>query len=432
MRIAVLGLWHLGTVTAASLASVGHSVLGYDEDASVVAGLSAGRLPVSEPGLDDLVRREVSNGRLAFSADLASVGDADVVWVAYDTLVDDRDRADADKVLDQVRNSFAHVKADTLFIVSSQLPVGSTHTLEKDFATARPGVRASFAYSPENLRLGSALDVFLKPDRVVVGVRDSSSRERVQAMLAPITSRIEWMSVESAEMTKHALNSFLATSIAFINEIAGICERVGADAGEVARGLKTDVRIGPRAYLRPGPAFAGATLARDVHFLDAIGKKVGRPTELLTSVARSNETHRAWPLRRLGELMGDLTSVRVAVLGLTYKPGTDTLRRSTTVEICRELAKQGAIVTAYDPALRQVPADIAKFIDLRPSANEAVTGASALIIGNESPQFRELSPEELTSSMTGSLVIDPGGFLENVLGKHPRIRYCKVGRQIET
>jgi UDPglucose 6-dehydrogenase len=432
MRVAVLGMWHLGTVTAAALASVGHSVLGYDDDANVVSGLASGRLPVVEPGLAELVLQETQSGRLRFSHDGALLGEADVVWVAYDTPVDDDDRADTDYVLDHVKGTFPYVKADVLFVVSSQLPVGSTRALEEAFAAARPGVRASFAYSPENLRLGSALDVFLRPDRVVVGVRDTASRERISALLAPINARIEWMSVESAEMTKHALNSFLATSIAFINEIAGICERVGADAGEVARALKSDVRIGPRAYLRPGPAFAGATLARDVQFLDAIGKKVGRPTQLLTSVAVSNESHRAWPLRRLGELLGNLAGARVAVLGLTYKPGTDTLRRSTTVEICRELAGRGAIVAAYDPALRQLPSEIAQFIELRPTASAAVAGASALLIGNEAPEFLDLDGEQLTRSMASPLVIDPGGFLESLLGKHRGIRYFKVGRQSET
>jgi UDPglucose 6-dehydrogenase len=425
-------MWHLGTVTAASLASVGHEVLGYDEEESVVAGLREGRLPIIEPGLAELVVQQTRGGSLRFSSDPTLLGDADVVWVAYDTPVDDQDQADVDDVLDRVRNVFAHVKADVLFLVSSQLPAGSTRVLEENFAAARPSVGVSFAYSPENLRLGSALDVFLRPDRVVVGVRDSASRERIQAMLAPITSRIEWMSVESAEMTKHALNSFLATSIAFINEIAGICERVGADAGDVARALKSDVRIGPRAYLRPGPAFAGATLARDVGFLGALGAKVGRPTQLLTSVALSNDLHRAWPLRRLRELMNHLAAARVAVLGLTYKPGTNTLRRSTTVEICRELAKSGALVTAYDPSLQQLPPEIAAFIDLRPSASAAAAGAAALLIGNESPEFLGLDLETLVRGMADPLVIDPGGFLESVLGKHHGIRYFKVGRQNET
>jgi UDPglucose 6-dehydrogenase len=432
MRIAVLGMWHLGTVTAASLASVGHSVLGYDEDEQVVAGLRSGSLPVAEPGLAELVQKETESGRLGFSSDPALLGDAAVVWVAYDTPVDEEDRADVGYVIDRIARTFAHVRGDVLFLISSQLPVGSTQALEKAFAAARPDVRGTFAYSPENLRLGSALDVFLRPDRVVVGVRDAVSRERLQSVLGPITDRIEWMSVESAEMTKHALNAFLATSVAFINEIAGICERVGADAGEVARALKSDVRIGPRAYLRPGPAFAGATLARDIGFLGDIGKRVGRPTQLLSSVASSNELHRAWPLRRLRELLVDLASARIAVLGLTYKPGTDTLRRSTTVEICRELAKSGARVRAFDPALQSLPPDVAAFIELCPSASAAFAGASALLLGNESPAFRDLDADEVARAMAHPLVVDPGGFLEGVLGKHRGIRYCKVGRQSET
>jgi UDPglucose 6-dehydrogenase len=429
MRIAVLGMWHLGTVTAASLASVGHSVLGYDEDEGVVAGLRSGNLPVAEPGLKNLVVQEIESGRLRFSSDRTLIGDADVVWVAYDTPVDEEDRADVGHVTERIRSTFPYVKADALILVSSQLPVGTTKALEKTFAAVRPDVRVSFAYSPENLRLGTALDVFLRPDRVVVGVRDATSRDQLQSMLSPITDRIEWMSVESAEMTKHALNSFLATSVSFINEIAGICERVGADAGEVARALKSDIRIGPRAYLRPGPAFAGATLARDIGFLETIGKETGRPTQLLTAVASSNDLHRMWPLRRLRELLGELASTRIAVLGLTYKPGTDTLRRSTTVAICRELAKGGALIAAYDPALRALPSELAAFVDLCSSASAAITGASAVLIGNESAEFRDLNANELTRLMGDPMVVDPGGFLEEVLGKHAGIRYYKVGRQ---
>jgi UDP-glucose 6-dehydrogenase len=230
-------------------------------------------------------------------------------------------------------------------IVSSQLPVGSVARLE----AMAPKLR--FAASPENLRLGKAIEVFTKPDRVIVGVRDDATKATVTKLFAPITDRIEWMSVESAEMTKHAINAFLALSVTFANELASVCERVGADAKEVERGLKTESRIGPKAYLAPGGAFAGGTLARDVAFLTALGKQHALVLPLLGGVRPSNEAHKHWPQRRLIDRLGEIAGKTIAVWGLTYKAGTDTLRRSASVELCRDLAARGAKVVAWDPAL---------------------------------------------------------------------------------
>ena len=246
MDVAVAGLWHLGTVTAACLAKAGLRVRAFDQDIDIVLGLQEGRLPVAEPGLADLTARCMSDGLLSFSNDPAAVA-ADVVWITYDTPVDEQDRADVSFVMNSIAVLFPYLKHDSLVIVSSQLPVGSTARLEAMYRAAHPDGKASFAYSPENLRLGKAIEVFARPDRVVVGIRSEADRARIASLLAPFTDRVEWMSVESAEMTKHALNAFLATSIVFINEVAALCERVGVDVREVERGLKSDIRIGQRA-----------------------------------------------------------------------------------------------------------------------------------------------------------------------------------------
>jgi UDPglucose 6-dehydrogenase len=425
-------MWHLGTVTAACLSSVGHAVVGYDEDQGTIERLRKGEPPIAEPGLAELASEQMRAGRLEFSSNAGDVASADVLWVAYDTPVDDEDRADVDSVVRKVKSFFSVLRPGTLVLISSQMPVGSTRALERAFETERPGVDVRFAYSPENLRLGKALDVFLRPDRVVAGVRDSVARGRIAELLKPITDRIEWMSVESAEMAKHALNAFLATSVAFINEIAGICEQVGADAGEVARALKTDIRIGPRSYLGPGAAFAGGTLARDLSFLTEVGAANDCPVHLVTAVAESNAAHRGWPVRRVRDLAGELRGKQVAVLGLTYKPGTDTLRRSSSVETCRELARLGAKVSAFDPAVASLPAAFAEFISLRGGTREAMTGADVLIVGTAWPEFAEIGPGDLVALMREALVLDPAGFLERTLAVDPRIRYFKVGRHDET
>jgi UDPglucose 6-dehydrogenase len=429
MKICVAGLWHLGTVTAACLASAGHQVTGLDFDPQVIDGLAAGRPPLFEPGLEDLVTAGLTAGRLRFTTDAAeAVPDCQAVWVAYDTPVDDNDLADVDYVVERVRRLFPWLGAGALVIVSSQLPVGTSRRLEREFAAARPGVDVGFACSPENLRLGKAIDVFTRPDRVVVGVRREGDRAIVQALLAPLTDRIEWMSVESAEMTKHAVNAFLATSVTFINEIATICEQVGADASEVERGLKTEARIGPKAYLSPGGAFAGGTLARDIAFLSQLGREHAVATHLLSSVRSSNDDHRRWAERRLEQRLGGVAGRTIAVWGLTYKPGTDTLRRSSSIELCESLAAQGARVVAHDPAVTALPPDLQPRLTLAAGALDAVDRASALVVATPWPEYRQVDAASVARRMAGRLVLDANRHLGATLGAEPRLDYVSVGR----
>lgn len=425
MKVCVAGLWHLGTVTAACLASGGHDVTGWDANGETIARLARNEPPVFEPGLAELVTRGVAEGRLRFTTDAAeALRDAEIVWVAYDTPVDDDDNADVEFVMKSVESLLPHVPNGALILISSQLRAGSTRALERRAA----GRKITFGYSPENLRLGNAIEVFTKPDRVVAGVRNDRDRARVAELLSPFTERIEWMSVESAEMTKHALNAFLAMSVAFINEIATICEQVGADAKEVERGLKSEQRIGPKAYLGPGGAFAGGTLARDVVFLSALGREHGVPADLVSAVKASNDAHRGWPRRRLRELLGDVSGTRIAVWGLTYKPDTDTLRRSPAVELCRWLVEQGAHVAAHDPAVEAL--DMAG-VELCADALAAANGASALVVMTEWPDYKTIDGEAIAGALGGRrLVLDANRFLAQQLGANPRVVYATVGKAV--
>jgi UDPglucose 6-dehydrogenase len=313
-------------------------------------------------------------------------------------------------------------------LISSQVPVGTTGRLEQRYAQEYPGTPVSFAYSPENIRLGRAIQVFTDPDRVVVGARTDTDRARLTWLFQPITSRIEWMSVESAEMTKHAINAFLATSVTFINEIAALCEQVGADAAEVERGLKTEARIGPKAYLSPGAAFAGGTLARDIVFLSRFGQTEGVATHLLSSVKASNDAHRHWAERRLSQALRSLAGLRVAVWGLTYKPGTDTLRRSSAVELCQWLASQEADIRVHDPAVKNLPAELAAQVHLADNALSAVEGAAALIVATPWPEYHEVAADEVAARMARRLVLDANRFLGQTLGACASIEYFSVGK----
>jgi UDPglucose 6-dehydrogenase len=427
VKICVAGLWHLGVVTAACVAAAGHRVVAFDEDASVVAGLTSGILPVDEPGLAQLVRQQLAAGSLSFTHQREqALRDAEVIWITYDTPVDANDRADVDYVMARVRAVVAAADPSAVIIISSQLPVGSTRLLEHP---TRP--RRTLAYSPENLRLGDAVAAFTQPDRIVVGIRPEGDRDRIEELLGAFSSRIEWMGVESAELVKHGVNAFLALSVAFANELAGIAERVGADPAEVERGLKSEGRIGARAYLRPGAAFAGGTLARDIDYLTQIGERERAPTELLRAVRVSNDEHKQWAWRTIESLVGGgsggLDGHVIGVWGLVYKQGTDTLRRSSAVELCRELVRAGAVVKAHDSAVRVVPDDLSGVFTLCATPLEAAEEASAVVIETDWPLYREVEPERLVAAMQSPIVVDANGFLLETLGDVSGLRYLRVG-----
>ena len=419
MNVTVLGLWHLGTVTAACTARH-HRVTGLDFDEVVVTGLRAGRAPLHEPGLDDLLAAGLASGRLQFSTDPKSAATTDVLWVCYDTPVDADDRSDLPWVMERIARVLPHLRPGTVVLISAQLPVGTCATLAK----AHPALH--FASSPENLRLGKALDAFEKPARIIVGATEPARRP-LETLLTPIGAPLSWMRPESAEMVKHALNSFLALSVAYINEIAALSETVGADAQEVAAGLKSDPRIGPRAYLGPGGPFAGGTLARDVVSLTKLGTAQNIPLALIPAIKESNDRHRGWNFRKVRAALTGVPSPVVAVLGLAYTPNTNTLRRSAAVELCRQLLAAGMKVQAYDPLIRSADAEH-RDLPLAASVADALRGAHAAVICTEWPVFRDLPWPALLGTMAKPVVIDANRLVEKAVAPAPGLVYLTVGR----
>jgi UDPglucose 6-dehydrogenase len=432
MKICVFGLWHLGSVIATCLAEKGFEVIGLDPDPNRIKDLQKGIPPIFEPGLEESIKKSLASKRLFFTTDeKIALDKTDMLWVAFDTPVDENDRADVDYVIDQVKKLFGHLTSGRIILISSQLPVGSTRHLKEAFLEEYPEKELIFAYSPENLRLGRAIESFTKPERIVVGLNNNEGKEQIEAVLKPFCNSIEWMSVESAEMTKHGLNAFLATSISFINELAILCEKVGADAREVERGLKTDPRIGIKSYLKAGSAFAGGTLARDIVFLDTIGRSLSVPTPLITAVNISNQEHKMWSLEKLKMELGDFQDKTVAVLGLTYKPGTNTLRRSSSIELCETLVKYGVILKCHDPSLKKLPPEYEKKFNFSTSINDTLKEADALIVATEWPDYKSLSVNDILKNMKKPVVIDANRFIEIPLGLDQRIIYFAVGRPME-
>lgn len=422
MKLCVLGLWHLGCVTAACCAKH-FQVAGLDFDAANVGRLQSGQAPLLEPGLNELLASGLAAGRLDFTTDAqAACAQAEVLWLTYDTPVNENDESDVEYVLGNLRRALAHLPAGALVLISAQLPVGTCARLEKEFP------QFHFACSPENLRLGKAIEAFEKAERAIVGLRSDAKQALLAQLFQPFASQTIFMRTESAEMVKHALNSFLALSITFINEIARLCEHTGADAKEVSVGLKSEPRIGPKAYLGPGGPFAGGTLARDVVSLSRLAVACGETILVIPAIKQSNDLHRAWAFRRLQSRLGSLAGRRICVLGLTYTTNTDTLRRSAAVELCQQLVTAGAKVAAFDPAVKQLPAEMAA-VTLAVDMAAALAEAEAVVVCTEWPQFRQADWAQLVSSMRLAVVVDANRFLEKELKHQPGVEHLSVGRR---
>ncbi len=421
MKIVVQGLWHLGTVTAACCARH-FQVVGLDFDAANVAKLNSGMAPLFEPGLDNLLAAGIAAKKLSFTTDpKIACAKANVLWVAYDTPVNDNDESDVNFVLGNLRRALPSLPNDALVLISAQLPVGTCAKLERELP------QFHFACSPENLRLGKAIDAFEKAERAVVGIRTDAKKTLLEELFKPFAAQVIFMRTESAEMVKHALNSFLALSITFINEVARLCEHTGADAKEVSIGLKSEPRIGPKAYLGPGGPFAGGTLARDVVTLSKLAEANGEKISVIPAIKQSNDLHRGWAFRRLLSRLGALRGKKIAVLGLTYTTNTDTLRRSAAVELCQQLLQAGAQVSAFDPSVKSLPAEL-KSVSLANEISAALAGADAAAVCTEWPQFRQADWPNIVPQMRGKTFVDANRFLEKELKSIAGVEHLSVGR----
>jgi UDPglucose 6-dehydrogenase len=396
--IALVGLWHLGSVAAAAWAATGRSVIAWDPDRNLRRGLQTGHAPVAEPNLDGALTQGLERGLLRIT-DEPPFASASIAHLAYDTAVGSTGGAD-DARLDLAVNEFAATAPQgSLLLVSSQLPVGTSRVWRARLMAEDRGLL--LAHAPENLRLGRALDDFLHPDRLLIGADDDAAFDLAAAALAPFSSTPMRLSLASAEMAKHATNAYLALCVAFANDLAWLSLCAGADPSEVAAALRADPRVSPSAPLRPGPAFSGATLMRDLVTLRNLGEECGRP-DLFDTVIRSNERHAEVALTWLEESLGSLAGTRIAVAGLTYKPGTSTLRDSLPLKLISQLIERGASVVAWDPEAE--PFEATAGLTRATSLEESVEGADALAVMTALPQIGDADWQALRPARR--LVID--------------------------
>ncbi len=429
-KVCVIGLWHLGAVASACLAELGYQVVGVERDPATAANLNRGIPPLFEPGLAELMAKHLATGRLRYTSDLGDgTAAAPYVLIAYDTPVDDQDDPDLAPIIAAVQDLAGRLEDGATVVVSSQVPVGTCEALADRLRTLAPGLRFGMACVPENLRLGQAIERFLRPDLLVLGADNDETRAKVEALFSPIAAPRVCVDLRTAEMIKHAINAYLATCISLGNELANLCDEVGADAFQVVRALKLESRVSPKAPLLPGLGFAGGTLARDMKVLKKLAEQYGYAAPLVNGVLAVNQIQNGTIVRRLEKLLGTVQARTIGVLGLTYKPGTSTLRRSAAIEIIQSLVARGATVRAYDP--KADPGEMAPYLRefiLCGDPYAVAQGAHALVLATPWPEFKQLDLSRLRTLMRDPVFLDAANMLDPDQVTQAGFLYQGIGR----
>ncbi|MEM7224026.1 MAG: UDP-glucose/GDP-mannose dehydrogenase family protein [Pseudomonadota bacterium] len=435
MRIAMIGTGYVGLVSGACFAEFGNSVICVDNDREKTARLEAGEIPIFEPGLDNLVANNRSAGRLSFTNDLASaVEDAELVFIAVGTPTDDQDgQADLSYVRAAAREVGAALKGYTVVVTKSTVPVGTGREVAQILSEVRPDGDFDVVSNPEFLREGSAINDFMRPDRVIIGTDGERARDVMRRLYRPlylIERPIIFTNRETAELTKYAANAFLATKITFINEFADLCEKLGGDVHDVAKGIGLDGRIG-RKFLHPGPGYGGSCFPKDTRAIAHSARDFGSPLRIIDTVIEINDQRKERMAERvIAACGGSVAGKEIAILGLTFKPNTDDMREAPSLKIVPALQAAGAQVRAYDPegieqAKREL-SDVAWCED----AYQAMTGAHALVIVTEWNEFRALDLERAKELMAEPVLVD----LRNVCSPRDAVaagfRYSGIGRPV--
>ena len=411
MRIAIVGTGYVGLVSGACFADFGHDVVCVDKDAAKIAQLEAGEMPIYEPGLDALVSSNVAAGRLSFTVDLASaMRGARAVFIAVGTPSRRGDgHADLSFVYAAAREIAASIEGFTVVVTKSTVPVGAGDEVERILRETRPGIDAAVVSNPEFLREGAAIEDFRRPDRIVVGLEDERARAVMTEIYRPLylnQAPMLFTGRRTAELTKYAANAFLATKITFINEIADLCERVGADVQQVARGIGLDNRIGGK-FLHAGPGYGGSCFPKDTLALARTGQEHGAPMRIVETVAAINDTRKSAMARKVVEAVGgDLRGKTVAILGLTFKPNTDDMREAPSLALIQSLQDKGAAIRAYDPVGMEEAAKLLNGVTFCRDAYHCAEGADALAIVTEWTQFRALDLDRLKTLLRAPAFVD--------------------------
>ena len=433
MKVVMIGTGYVGLVSGVCFSDFGHDVICVDKDPAKIDALNAGEVPIFEPGLDDLMHKNVAAGRLSFTLDLAqAVGDADAVFIAVGTPTRRGDGHADLTYVDAAAAEIANALKDyTVVVTKSTVPVGTNRRVQKIIADTNPSADFDVASNPEFLREGAAIDDFMRPDRVVVGLEGDRAKTVMEALYRPLSLReapVIFTDIESAEMIKYAANAFLATKITFINEIAALCEKVGANVKSVSKGMGLDGRIGDK-FLHAGPGYGGSCFPKDTKALARIGQEHASPVSIVEAVIEVNDRVKRRMIDKVMELCDDhVNGKKIAVFGVTFKPNTDDMRDAPSLSIVPALVGAGAKITVVDPEGRKEGEELLPGVAWAEDAYEAATGADAVLILTEWNQFRGLDLERLAGVMNTPSMAD----LRNIYRPHEAreagFKYVSIGR----
>ncbi len=433
MRIAMIGTGYVGLVSGTCLADFGHHVTCVDTDESKIEGLRAGRMPIWEPGLESLVKSNVERGRLEFTTDLGrAVADAEAVFIAVGTPSRRGDgHADLSYVFAAVEQLAGLLTRPVVVVTKSTVPVGTGDRIAALLKEKGAPEGVTVASNPEFLREGAAIADFKHPDRILVGAEDDKARECLAEIYRPLflnRAPLLFTSRRTAELTKYAANAFLATKISFINEMADLCEAVGADVQDLARGIGLDNRIGPK-FLHAGPGYGGSCFPKDTLALLRTAETEGVKQRIVSTVVEVNDRRKEGLADRVREALGgNLEGKRIGVLGLTFKPNTDDMRDAPSIPLIEGLVAGGASVAAFDPVGREQAEKLLPSIDYASSAEEVADGADALVIVTEWDEFRALDLADIAGRMRGKMLVDLRNIYDQDEARQAGLAYRGVGR----
>lgn len=432
MHIAVIGTGYVGLVTGACFAEFGVDVTCVDIDAEKIARLSAGEMSIYEPGLEQLVTKNMQSGRLRFTTDIKqAVEQALVIFLAVGTPPKSDGSADLSFVEAAARSVGEHMNGYKVIVTKSTVPIGTGEYLRK-LIREQQNARLNFGIvsNPEFLREGAAISDFMRPDRVVLGSRDEEAIAIMRDLYRPlylIEAPFVLTSLEAAELTKYAANAFLATKISFINEIANLCESIGCDVHDVARAIGMDRRIGSK-FLHPGPGFGGSCFPKDTQALASVAREFGRDSMIVDAVIEVNRRQRQAMVPKIEKLVGDLEGKTIAVLGLAFKPETNDMREAPAIDIIKGLLERGANVRAYDPVAMSEASEVLPQVIYLADEYEAVTDADALVFVTEWNQFRALDMRRIRDLMRSPRIADLRNIYEPADMRELGFEYIGVGR----
>jgi UDPglucose 6-dehydrogenase len=437
VRIVMIGAGYTGLVAGACLADFGHDVTCIDSDAARIAALIAGRIPIFEPGLEPMVAANRQSGRLTFGTGMAlPIAQADVVFIAVGTPAGADGRPDVTAVTAAARAIAPHLKGFTVVATKSTVPVGTGDAIEALLRETNPSADVAVVSNPEFLREGAAVNDFKLPNRIIIGTEDDRARHVMNEVYRPLylnQSPVFFTTRRTAELTKYAANAYLAMKITFINEIADLCEAVGGDVQDVARGIGLDNRIGPK-FLHPGPGFGGSCLPKDTLAIARLAEDSGAPLRLIeATVALNSARKREMAARVIAACGGDVAGKTVALLGLTFKPNTDDMREAPSLVIAAELEKAGARLRAFDPQGMEHARALLPGVTMCADAYDCARGADALVLITEWESFRALDAARLRAVMKNAVLVDlrnvyppaemrAGGFTYRSIGRTVRDR----------